>query len=90
MKKIHLYSSQECPYCTEIKHLLTNGGYQYEVTDVDKEEKVWDDLCEKLDIEFVPTVIIVDEESDTAKVLTPDVHFDEMTECYEKIVEELS
>ena len=47
MKKIHLYSSQECPYCTEIKNLLTNGGYQYEVTDVDKEEKVWDDLNTK-------------------------------------------
>tara|TARA_Y100001938_G_C7726504_1_gene252509 strand:- start:82 stop:354 length:273 start_codon:yes stop_codon:yes gene_type:complete len=90
MKKIHLYTSLECPHCSELKQLLTNAGYSYEVTDVDKEEEVWDELCEKLDIEFVPTVIIVDEKLDTAKLLTPDVHFDEVIECYDQIVEELS
>ena len=90
MKTIHLYSSQECPHCSELKQLLTNGGYLYEVTDVDKEEKVWDELCEKLDIEFVPTVLIIDDITDKAKLLTPDVHFDEVIECYDQIVEELS
>ena len=46
-------------------------------------------LCENLDIEFVPTVIIVDEAADTAKLLTPDIHFDEVQECFDQILEEV-
>ena len=43
-----------------------------------------------LNIEFVPTVIIVDDQLDTAKLLTPDIHFDEVQECFDQIVEEVN
>jgi glutaredoxin len=89
-KKIHLYSSKECPYCTELKQMLDSNNLPYEVTDVDEEEKEWDEMCKTLSIEFVPTVIIVDEELDTAKLLTPDVHFDEVQECFDQILEEVN
>ena len=61
-----------------------------EVTDVDEEEKEWEEMCKTLNIEFVPTVIIVDDELDTAKLLTPDIHFDEVQECFDQIVEEIN
>jgi len=89
-KKIHVYSTKDCPYCTELKQMLDNYPLPYEVTDVDEHEKEWDEMCEKLNIEFVPTVIIVDDHLDTAKLLTPDIHFDEVQECFDQIVEEIN
>ena len=61
MKKVILYSTKDCPYCLELKSSLTNASIQYEMVDVDENEKQWDDLCETLNVEFVPTVIISDE-----------------------------
>jgi|TARA_R110000823_G_scaffold243977_1_gene368329 glutaredoxin len=89
-KNIHLYSTKDCPHCMELKQLLNNNNIPYEITDVDEEEKVWDELCETLNVKFVPTVIIVDETKDTAKILTPDIHFDEVDECFEQILEEVN
>ena len=89
-KKINVYSTKECPYCVELKQLLDTHNLPYEVTDVDEEEKEWDEMCKTLNIEFVPTVIIVDDELDTAKLLTPDIHFDEVQECFDQILEEVN
>ena len=89
-KKIHVYSTEDCPYCTELKQMLDNHNLPYEVTDVDKEEKEWEEMCKTLSIEFVPTVIIVDDVLDTAKLLTPDIHFDEVQECFDQILEEVN
>ena len=69
--------------------MLDNHNLPYEVTDVDEEEKEWEEMCKTLNIEFVPTVIIVDEVLDTAKLLTPDIHFDEVQECFDQILEEV-
>ena len=89
-KKIHVYSTKDCPYCTELKQMLDNYNLSYEVTDVDEEEKEWEEMCKTLNIEFVPTVIIVDDKLDTAKLLTPDIHFDEVQECFDQILEEVN
>jgi hypothetical protein len=70
--------------------MLNNHTIPYEVTDVDENEKEWDEMCKTLNIEFVPTVIIVDDHLDTAKLLTPDIHFDEVQECFDQIVEEIN
>ena len=88
-KEVVLYSSQECPHCSELKTLLTNAYIKYSVVDVDKDEAQWDDLCKTLNVEFVPTVIIVNGKEDTGQVLTPDVHFDEISECFDLIVKAL-
>ena len=47
-KKIHLYSSKECPYCTELKQMLDSNNLHYEVTDVDEEEKEWEEIVEEI------------------------------------------
>tara|TARA_R110002167_G_scaffold330335_1_gene536988 strand:- start:38 stop:310 length:273 start_codon:yes stop_codon:yes gene_type:complete len=89
MKKVILYTTKDCPYCLDLKSLLNNTAIKYEMVDVDENEKQWDDLCETLNVEFVPTVIISDENEGTGNVFTPDVHFDEVSECFDLIVEAL-
>ena len=62
----------------------------YEVTDVDEEEKEWEEMCKTLNIEFVPTVIIVDDKNRYCKTFNPRyVHFDEVQECFDQILEEV-
>ena len=89
-KKIHVYSTKECHHCMELKQMLNDHDLPYEVTDVDEEEKEWEEMCKTLNIEFVPTVIIVDEDGDNAKLLTPDIHFDEVHESLDQILEEVN
>jgi glutaredoxin len=88
-KKVIVYSTKDCPYCSELKNSLTNATIEYEMVDVDENEEQWDDLCETLNVEFVPTVIIADENDGTGSVFTPDVHFDEVHECFDLIVKAL-
>ena len=87
--KIYLYSTKECPHCIELKQLLDNNLLPYEMTDVDENEEEWDQMCKTLKVEFVPTVLIVNDKLDTAKLLTPDIHFDEVQECFDQILEEV-
>ena len=51
-KKIHVYSTKDCPYCTELKQMLDNYPLPYEVTDVDENEEEWDEMCKTLNIEY--------------------------------------
>lgn len=88
-KKVVLYSTKDCPYCLDLKTSLNNAGITYDIVDVDENEEQWDDLCETLNVEFVPTVIIADENNGTGSVFTPDVHFDEVHECFDLIVKAL-
>tara|TARA_R110000824_G_scaffold124207_1_gene282470 strand:+ start:1190 stop:1480 length:291 start_codon:yes stop_codon:yes gene_type:complete len=88
--KIYVYSTKECPHCTELKQLLDNNLMPYEVTDVDENEKEWEEMGKTLQVEFVPTVLIINDKLDTAKLLTPDIHFDEVHECFDQILEEVN
>ena len=74
-KNIHLYSTKDCPYCTDLKQMLNNHNLPYEVTDVDEEEKEWEEMCKTLNIEFVPTVIIVDDAVRYCKTSNPRYSF---------------
>lgn len=87
--KIYLYTTKDCPYCTELKQLLDNNLLPYEATDVDENEEEWEEMGKTLNVEFVPTVLIVNDKLDTAKLLTPDTHFDEVSECFQQIIEEV-
>ena len=38
MEKVKIYSIPECPYCTELKEILTNEGIEFIDIDVSLEE----------------------------------------------------
>jgi glutaredoxin len=38
MEKVKIYSIPECPYCTELKEILTNEGIEFIDVDVSLEE----------------------------------------------------
>lgn len=90
-KTIQIYSTNDCPYCIKLKEMLDNVNIPYKVIDVDAKENEaeWDLLCKELNVEFVPTILIINDDTDDAKLFTPDIHFDEVEEAFDLIIKEL-
>lgn len=57
MKKITVYSMQNCPYCVKAKNLLTQRGVKYDVVMIDDwSDEEWDALVKKSGMKTVPQI----------------------------------
>ena len=90
MKKVIVYSQDGCPYCQEIKDLLTQASIPHKSRDIDTHKTEWDKITKHSKNNYVPTVLITNSDSNKGKVLAPDRDFDDMSECFEKIVQYLT
>ena len=89
MKKVIVYSQEGCTYCAELKNLLNQNGIEHRIKDIDENKDDWDAISEHSGVDYVPTVLIVDTEDESGKVLAPDRDFDEVSECAQHIMTEL-
>lgn len=60
-KKVIVYTTQYCPYCTRAKDLLTRKGVAFEEIDVTEDQKTRNTLEEKTGCMTVPLIFIGDE-----------------------------
>ncbi len=90
MEDIIVYSQDGCPYCQELKDLLDEAGIPYKVKDIETHQKEWEKISTHSDNDYVPTVLIVNKELKTGKVLAPDRDFDDVSECFQKIIQYLT
>jgi glutaredoxin 3 len=59
MKKVTVYSMQNCPYCVKAKGLLTQRGVSFENIMIDDwSDEAWDDLVKKSGMKTVPQVYV--------------------------------
>jgi glutaredoxin 3 len=59
MKKVTVYSMQNCPYCVKAKGLLTQRGISFETIMIDDwSEEAWDDLVKKSGMKTVPQIYV--------------------------------
>ena len=59
MKKVTVYSMQNCPYCVKAKGLLTQRGIPFETVMIDDwSEEAWDDLVKKSGMKTVPQIYV--------------------------------
>jgi glutaredoxin len=87
MDDIIVYSQDSCPYCQELKELLDEAGIPYKVKNIDKYTKEWEKISKSSNNKYVPSVLIVNKKAKTGKVLAPDRDFDDVGECFQKIVQ---
>jgi glutaredoxin len=90
MKKVIVYSQEGCPYCQEIKDLLTQASIPHKSRDIDTYKTEWEKISKHSKNDYVPTILIADKESKKGKVLAPDRDFDDMSECFAQIVQYLT
>ena len=58
MEKIKVYSTQTCPYCHMVKHLLKQKGVDFEDIDVSVDSKAAQEMMEKSGQMGVPQIEI--------------------------------
>ena len=73
---------------------ISNGStevvpFSHRIKDIDENKDDWDAISEHSGVDYVPTVLIVDTEDESGKVLAPDRDFDEVSECAQHIMTEL-
>jgi glutaredoxin 3 len=59
MKKVVVYTTDYCPYCTRAKQLLKNKGVPFEEIQIDgNDPKVWQELYQRSKMKTVPQIFI--------------------------------
>ena len=59
MKKIIVYSMQNCPFCVKAKNLLTQRGVSYDVEMIDDwSDEQWDQFAKKSGMKTVPQIYV--------------------------------
>ena len=62
MKKIIVYSMQNCPFCVKAKNLLTQRAVPFEVKMIDDwSDEEWDQFVKKSGMKTVPQIYIDDQ-----------------------------
>ena len=64
-----------CPYCDELKGYLQTNGITYKAVDIDIQEKLWDKVKKITGVEYVPTVMVVNNDSGSPKFFAPRQRF---------------
>lgn len=74
---IKIYTIPNCPYCNELKSMLTNEGVEYQEIDVNlpENEEEWNKLHEVTKSDMVPIVLV------ERQILVPNVSFKTIREC---------
>ena len=90
MKKVVVYSQDNCVFCKELKDLLGQNMVDYIEKDIDINKEDWDIVSESTGVQYVPTVLVVDSKTETGKLLAPDRDFDEVSECLQHILTDLN
>jgi glutaredoxin len=77
MDKVRIYSTPECPYCTELKEILTQEGVEFTDVNVNlpENEKEYDQIHEVTKSEEVPIVLV------GKQLLVPNVSFQSIREA---------
>jgi glutaredoxin len=76
---VKIYTIENCPYCMELKNLLTNEGIAYTEVDVNKDENQaeFDKIYEVSKCNDVPMVRVGNQ------LLVPNISFKSLTECFQ-------
>jgi len=76
---VKIYTIENCPYCRELKNLLTNEGIEYTEVDVNKDENQveFDKIYEVSKCNDVPMVRVGNQ------LLVPNISFKSLNECFQ-------
>tara|TARA_R110000765_G_C18578444_1_gene566065 strand:+ start:207 stop:482 length:276 start_codon:yes stop_codon:yes gene_type:complete len=90
MKKVVVYSQDNCVFCQELKEMLGQSMVNYIEKDIELHKEDWDIVSESTGVSYVPTVLLVDSETESGRLLAPDRDFDEVSECLQHILTDLN
>ena len=86
-KTVIVYTMKCCPHCTDFKEMLVNEGIDFVNRDIDEYEEEYDIFTQLTENDFVPALLIIEENGDKAipHMYAPDRDYNELTEAVDII-----
>jgi glutaredoxin len=82
-RMIILYTMEGCPYCMQLKEMLTNEDIEFHERDIDKHEEEYDVFSNIVENDFVPAVLVLEGDMDKPVpfMYAPERDYNELTEA---------
>jgi glutaredoxin len=74
-KKVKIYGTKDCPYCDQLRKLLSLLRIQFEEVDIDEEKEQYQEIVQSIKHMYIPVIKIND------KILSPNVDFKTIAEA---------
>jgi glutaredoxin len=88
-KILVVYTMKGCPFCDIMKNMLSENDIAYHDLDIDENEQEYELFKEITQNEFVPAFMIIEEDTEKAKLFVPSRDYNEISEAIEIIKENL-
>ena len=75
------YTMKGCPWCDTFKEQLKENKIKFKERDIEKYKEEYDLFVEVTGNDFVPAFMIVDTETEDAKLFAPDRDFQDINEA---------
>jgi glutaredoxin len=74
-----------CPHCHEFKEMLNNENIEYIDADIEDHSEEYEMFVQITENDFVPAIMLVDEENSKNKFYAPDRDFEDLEQGVELI-----
>lgn len=74
-KEITIFTLNGCGHCLLLKTNLDHLSIPYTEIEVTKNPKIWDEIVEQTKQDRLPTVYIVEKDSDDGRIYIPEIDF---------------
>lgn len=87
MNHVVVFTMKGCPHCVEFKELLVKENIEFLDADIDDNSDEYNMFVKVTDNEFIPAIMIVNEETQDAKFYAPDRDFEDLDQAVNLIKE---
>jgi len=84
-KHVIIFSMKGCPHCNEFKEMLNNENIEYIDADIEDHSEEYEMFVQITENDFVPAIMLVDEENSNNKFYAPDRDFEDLEQGVELI-----
>ncbi len=87
MNHVVVFTMKGCPHCGEFKELLVKESIEFVEADIDDNSDEYDMFVKVTENEYIPAIMIVNEETEEAKFYAPDRDFEDLDQAVKLIKE---
>ena len=88
-KKLVVYTMKNCQWCQQFKNKLKENNVKFYNRDIEKHKEEYELFVEITQNDFVPSFMIVDEESESAELFAPDRDYNDINEALDIIKDKI-
>ena len=87
MNHVVVFTMKGCPHCEEFKELLVKENIEFVDADIDDNSEEYNMFVKMTENEYVPAIMIVNEQTRDAKFYVPDRDFEDLDQAVNLIKE---